>query len=179
MIFTPAPISGAYVIEIQRHSDDRGFFSRTYCDQEFRDQGIPFRVVQANVGYSHGKGTLRGLHYQVPPHEEAKLVRCLRGAIFDVILDLREGSPSYGRWFGVELTAQARNMLLVPRGTAHGYQTLEDDTEIIYLVSEFYTAGAERGIRWNDPAFDIQWPLKENLIISDKDRSWPDFVLET
>ncbi|MFO7712799.1 dTDP-4-dehydrorhamnose 3,5-epimerase family protein, partial [Desulfosarcina sp.] len=121
--------------------------------------------------------TLRGLHYQVPPHEEAKLVRCIRGAVFDVIIDLRKGSGSYGRWFGTELTADAPRLFHMPKGTAHGYLSLADDSEILYLVSEFYTPGAERGIRWDDPAFDILWPMTDNLMVSDKDRTWPDFCL--
>ena len=176
MIFNPTPITGAYLIDIEKHGDDRGFFGRAFCANELRDKGIPFTVAQANVGYSRKKGTLRGLHYQVAPHEEAKLVRCIQGAVFDVIIDLRQESPSCGRWFGTELTAGGHRLLHVPKGTAHGYLTLEDNSEIMYLVSEFYAPGAERGIRWNDPAFNIQWPLTGDLIISAKDRTWPDFA---
>jgi dTDP-4-dehydrorhamnose 3,5-epimerase len=177
MIFTPAPIPGAYIVDIEKHADERGFFGRFFCEAEFRKQGIPFRVAQANVGRSRRKGTLRGMHYQVPPHAEDKLVRCVQGAVFDAIVDLRKDSPSYGRWFGLELSAKSSRMFLLPKGTAHGYLTLEDETEIVYLVSEPYSAGAERGIRWDDPSFGIVWPITENLIISEKDRAWPDFPL--
>lgn len=178
MIFHPTPIDGAYLVDIKKIEDERGFFGRAYCANTFREKGIPFTVAQANVGYSRKKGTLRGLHYQVAPHEEAKLVRCIRGAVFDVIIDLRKESKSYGRWFGAELSAGSHRLFHVPRGTAHGYLSLVDNSEIMYLVSEFYTPGAESGIRWNDPAFAIQWPLTENLIISEKDRAWPDFSLK-
>ena len=158
MIFNPTSITGAYLIDIEKHGDGRGFFGRTFSENEFRDQGIPFTVAQANVGFSRKKGTLRGLHYQVAPHEEAKLVRCIRGAVFDVIIDLRKESDSYGQWFGTELTAGSHRLFHVPKGTAHGYLALEDDSEIMYLVSEFYTPGAESGIRWDDPSFNIKWP---------------------
>lgn len=178
MIFHPTPIMDAYLIDIEKHGDERGFFGRAFCADEFRDKGIPFTVAQANVGFSSMKGTLRGLHFQVAPHEEAKLVRCIRGAVFDVIVDLRKESESYGQWFGTELTANTHRLFHVPKGTAHGYLSLMDGSEIMYLVSEFYAPGAESGIRWDDPVFNIQWPLTENLIISDKDRAWPDFSLE-
>jgi dTDP-4-dehydrorhamnose 3,5-epimerase len=178
MIFQPTPISDAYLIDIEKHTDERGFFGRAFCENEFRDAGIPFTVAQANIGYGVRKGTLRGLHYQLAPHEEAKLVRCVKGAVFDVIVDLRTKSQSYGHWFGTELTADSHRLFHVPKGTAHGYLSLEDDSEILYLVSEFYAPGAERGIRWDDPAFDILWPINGNLIISEKDRAWPDFILE-
>jgi dTDP-4-dehydrorhamnose 3,5-epimerase len=178
MIFNSTPISGAYLVDIEEHKDDRGFFGRAFCANEFRDRGIPFRVAQANVALSKKKGTLRGLHYQVAPHEEAKLVRCVRGAVFDVIVDLRKDSESYGRWFGTQLSAAAYRLFHLPAGTAHGYLALEDNSEIIYLVSQFYAPGAEHGIRWDDPAFNIQWPLTDDLIISEKDRSWADFSLD-
>jgi dTDP-4-dehydrorhamnose 3,5-epimerase len=177
MIFHPTPIDGAYIVEVEKIEDERGFFGRAFCADVFREKGIPFTVAQANVGCSRKKGTLRGLHYQVPPHEEAKLVRCIRGAVFDVIIDLRQGSRSFGRWFGTELTAKVPRLFHMPKGTAHGYLSLADDSEILYLVSEFYTPGAERGIRWDDPAFAIQWPITDNLTISEKDRAWPDFSL--
>ncbi len=177
MIFHPTPIDGAYIVEVEKIEDERGFFGRAFCADVFREKGIPFAVAQANVGCSRKKGTLRGLHYQLPPHEEAKLVRCIRGAVFDVIIDLRQGSRSYGRWFGTELTADTPRLFHMPKGTAHGYLSLADDSEIFYLVSEFYTPGAERGIRWDDPAFAIQWPITDNLTISEKDRAWPDFSL--
>lgn len=178
MIFNPTPIEGAFLIDIEKLGDDRGFFGRAFCQNEFRDNGIPFAMAQANVGYSRHKGTLRGLHYQIAPHEEAKLVRCVRGAVFDVIVDLRKESGSYGHWFGTELTADTHRLFHLPKGTAHGYLSLEDDSEIMYLVSEFYAPGAEKGIRWDDPTFKIQWPLADNLIISEKDQAWPDYLLD-
>jgi len=176
MIFTPTNIDDAYLVEVEKIEDERGFFGRAFCANVFRDQGIPFSVAQVNIGYSRKKGTLRGLHYQVPPHEEAKLVRCIRGAVFDVIIDLRITSPSYGQWFGTELTADTPRLFHVPKGSAHGYLSLTDSAEIMYLVSEFYTPGAEHGIRWDDPAFNIQWPLTNALIVSEKDRAWPDYL---
>jgi dTDP-4-dehydrorhamnose 3,5-epimerase len=178
MIFHPTPIADAYLVDVEKHGDERGFFGRAFCANEFHEKNIPFTVAQANVGYSAKKGTLRGLHYQVAPHEEAKLVRCIRGAVFDVIIDLRKESESYGQWFGTHLSADTHRLFHVPKGTAHGYLSLTDESEIMYLVSEFYAPGAECGIRWDDPVFNIQWPLTHNLIISDKDRAWPDFFLE-
>lgn len=179
MIFEKTPISGAFAVHVEKHGDDRGFFGRTWCRREFSDQGLTPEPVQANVGYSAQKGTLRGLHYQKKPHQEAKLVRCVRGKIFDVIVDLRDKSPTRGRWFGMVLEEGVQTMLYAPEGAAHGYMTLADHTEIFYLVSAFYAPEAESGIRWDDPAFDIQWPLTEGLIISDKDRNWPDVDLGT
>lgn len=177
MIFTPTPIIDAYLIDIEKHGDDRGFFGRAFCENEFREQGIAFTVAQSNIGYSRTKGTLRGMHYQVAPYEEAKLVRCIRGAVFDVIIDLRKESSSYGQWYGTELTAGSHRLFHIPKGTAHGYLSLEDDSEIMYLVSEFYTPGAENGIRWDDPAFNIQWPITDNLILSEKDQVWENYSL--
>lgn len=176
MIFNTTPIDGAFIIDIQKHGDNRGFFGRAFCENEFRENKIPFKVAQANIACSHKKGTLRGMHYQVAPHQEAKLVRCIRGEIFDAIIDLRQDSSSYGKWFGVRLSSDSNRMLFLPEGTAHGYLSLADDTEIFYLVSQFYTPGAEQGIRWNDPAFNIDWPISENLTISEKDQAWPDFI---
>lgn len=175
MIFHETCIRGAFVVEIEKKGDSRGFFARGFCRKELEAQGLNADVCQANIGVSRSRGTLRGLHYQVAPHEETKLVRCTAGALFDVILDLRTASPSYRKWLGVELTAEARTMLYVPAGCAHGYLTLADHTEIFYLVSQFYSAGAERGVRWNDPAFGIEWPVTQDLVVSDKDRSWPDW----
>jgi len=175
MIFHETCIRGAFVVEIEKKGDSRGFFARAFCRKELEAQGLNADVFQANIGVSRSRGTLRGLHYQVAPHEETKLVRCTAGALFDVVLDLRTASPSYQKWLGVELTAEARTMLYVPAGCAHGYLTLADHTEIFYLVSQFYSAGAERGVRWNDPAFAIEWPVTRDLVISDKDRSWPDW----
>lgn len=170
-------VDGASVIEFQAFGDERGFFTRAFCTKEFEQLGLPTNIVQANLAGSADKGTLRGLHYQIAPHEEDKLLRCIKGSIFDVVVDIRAGSPTYGQWFGIKLSARNRKMIHVPKGCAHGYLTLEDDSEVYYLVSEFYDPAAEKGILWNDPAFNIQWPISENLTISDKDRSWPFFDL--
>ncbi|HMQ29542.1 MAG TPA: dTDP-4-dehydrorhamnose 3,5-epimerase [Chloroflexaceae bacterium] len=175
MIFTETELKGAYIVDIERREDDRGFFARTWCQQEFEAHGLVARIVQANTSYNKRKGTLRGMHYQNAPFAETKLVRAVRGAIYDVIVDLRPDSPTYRRWIGVELTADNRRALFVPEGFAHGFQTLEDDTDVAYQVSAFYTPGAEGGARYNDPAFDIQWPLPVS-VISDKDAAWPDFA---
>ncbi|MFU8897581.1 MAG: dTDP-4-dehydrorhamnose 3,5-epimerase [Roseinatronobacter sp.] len=173
MIFHKTIFEGASLIDIERHTDARGGFGRTFCAEEFRAQGLPDSFVQQNLSVSTRRGTLRGLHYQVAPHGEAKLVRCIRGAIVDVILDLRRGSPTFMKWAHFTLTADNLKQLLVPSGFAHGFQTLEDDTEVSYLVSHPYTPEAERGVRWNDPAAAIEWPL-DPTEISDKDRNWPD-----
>ena len=175
MKFSQTKLKGAYFIEIEKLTDDRGFFARSWCQKEFENHGIDYGFVQANVSYNHRKGTIRGMHYQIAPYQECKLIRCTRGAIYDVIIDLRPGSETYKQWTGVELTAKNYSMFFVPKDFAHGFQTLTDETEITYQVSEFYTPGSEKGIRFDDPAFDIQWPL-EATILSDKDRIWPDFV---
>lgn len=174
MIFTETPLSGAYVIELERRSDDRGFFARVFCEKEFADHGLATRFVQVNNSLAREKGTLRGMHYQLPPSAESKLVRCVRGSFHDVIIDLREESPSFGRHFEIELSAENRTMLYVPKGFAHGFITLETNTEAFYFADEFYDPERERGIRWNDPRFGIEWPL-EPTVISEKDRSHPDF----
>ena len=170
-------VDGGCLIEFPAFGDERGFFTRAFCAREFDRVGLPVNMVQANLAGSTAKGTLRGLHYQMAPHEEDKLLRCIRGAIFDVVVDIRSGSPTYGTWFGAELSETNRRMMFVPKGCAHGYLTLKDDSEVYYLVSEFYEPTAEKGLRWNDPLFNVQWPITENLIISDKDRAWPDFKL--
>lgn len=167
------------MLALAPREDERGFFARAFCQRENLDHGLETSFVQANVSVTRRRGTIRGLHYQVAPSEEAKLVRCTRGAVWDVVLDLRAGSPSRGRWFGVELTADNHRQLYVPKGCAHGYQTLADDTELFYLVSAFYSPSDERGIRWNDPAFAIDWPVRDGIDLSPKDRSWPDYPLET
>ena len=174
MIFTEAPLSGAYVIEPEKHSDERGFFARVFCEKEFSEQDLASHFVQTNNSLARTKGTLRGMHYQLRPATEVKLVRCIRGALYDIILDLRDGSPTFGRHFGTQLTGENRKMLYVPKGFAHGFITLEDDTETFYFVDEFYSPERERGIRWNDPSFGIQWPL-DPVVISEKDSSHPDF----
>jgi dTDP-4-dehydrorhamnose 3,5-epimerase len=175
MIFTSTRLSVAYVIDLDRRTDERGFFARTWCEQELAEHGLASRVVQANLSYNRQRGTLRGLHYQRAPYAETKLVRCTRGAIWDVILDLRPGSPDCGQWLGVELTAENYRALYVPEGFAHGFITLTDDAEVSYQVSQAYTPGAEGGIRWNDPAFNIQWPAPVQ-VISAKDAAWPDYA---
>jgi len=172
MKFNETELKGGYIIDIQKIEDDRGFFARGWCKNEFEEHGISSNLAQANISYNKFKGTLRGLHYQASPYEEAKLVRCTKGGIFDVMVDLREGSPTHGKWMGAELTADNHRMLLVPEGFAHGFQTLQDDTEVFYQVSEFYTPNAEKGARYDDPAFGITWPL-EVSVISDKDANWP------
>ena len=174
MIFTKTPLKDAYIIDIEPFEDERGFFARAWCQNELKAQGLNPRLSQANLSYNKQKGTLRGMHFQRPPHAEVKIVRCIRGALYDVIIDIRPESPTYKQWTGVELSADNRRVLYVPEGFAHGFITLQDDTEAMYLVSEFYTPGAEGGLRWNDPAFNIEWPV-EMTVISDKDNSWPDF----
>jgi dTDP-4-dehydrorhamnose 3,5-epimerase len=173
MLFTETKIPGLYVIELEKREDARGYFARAWCAKEFADHRLP-AFVQTNMSMSRVRGTIRGLHYQLAPHGEAKYVRCVRGAIFDVAVDLRPDSPTYKKWFGVELTADNRRAAFIPEGVAHAYQALTDDAEVIYSSSCAYTPGAERGIRWNDPAFDIEWPIREALV-SDKDMKWPDF----
>jgi dTDP-4-dehydrorhamnose 3,5-epimerase len=177
MIFTETSLKGAYIIDVKRLEDERGFFGRSYCKREFEEHGLNTNAVQANVSYNKKKGTLRGMHMQVAPYGETKLVRCTRGAIYDVIVDLRENSDTYKQWIGVELTADSYRMLYVPEGFAHGFITLEDNTDVTYQVTQFYTPGAERGYRWDDPAFNIKWPI-EPLIISEKDRAHPLFQTE-
>jgi dTDP-4-dehydrorhamnose 3,5-epimerase len=172
MRFTESPLRGAFVVELEERTDDRGFFARAFCAKEFADHGINDKVVQANVSYNHVAGTLRGMHYQVPPAAETKFLRCTRGAIHDVIVDLREGSATRGQHFGAELTATNRKAILVPEGFAHGFVTLADESEVLYLVSEFYTPGCERGLRWDDPRLGIRWP-RPAAVISEKDASWP------
>lgn len=174
MIFTETPIPGAYTIDLEKRGDDRGFFARVFCRNEFAEHGLETQYVQINNSLSVDRGTLRGMHYQLGPAAEVKVVRCLKGALWDAILDLREGSPTFGRSFGAELTADNRRMMYVPRGFAHGFLTLSGDCEAFYLVSAFYAPQAERGVRWNDPKFAIEWPAAP-IVISDKDRNRPDF----
>ncbi len=177
MIFTETKLDGAFLIDIEERTDERGFFARSWCQKEFEQHGLVPLVVQANISFNHKKGTVRGMHYQASPYEETKLVRCTRGAIYDVIVDLRKGSPTYCQWLSAELTADNRRMLFVPEGYAHGFQTLTDATEVCYQVSQFYTPGAERGARFNDPAFSIRWPL-DVTVISEKDANWADFQID-
>jgi dTDP-4-dehydrorhamnose 3,5-epimerase len=171
MIFTQTTLPGAAIVDIEARADERGFFARVFCADEFAGQGLETRVVQANLSFNARRGTLRGMHYQLPPAGEAKLVRCIRGAIYDVIIDLRPESPTYLRHFGVELSAENHRALYIPQQFAHGFQTLADETEVLYLVSEFYTPAYERGLRYDDPAFGIDWPLPIS-VISAKDAAW-------
>ena len=176
MIFTPAGIDGVFIIELKKIEDERGSFARTFCKAEFEDHGLTSVFVQGNTAVSRRKGTLRGVHYQKEPYAEAKLVRCIRGGAFDVAIDLRPESQTYCQWFGVELTADNNRLLYIPEGFAHGYQALADNTELFYLVSQFYTPQAEQGVRWNDSRFNVTWPITDAIVLSDKDRSWPDFT---
>lgn len=175
MIFTQTRLNGAFIIEPEKIHDERGFFARTWCKREFIARGLHPDLVQCNISFNIKKGTLRGMHHQVAPHEEVKLVRCTAGAIYDVIIDLRPTSPTFKAWLAVELTAQNRKMLYIPRGFSHGFLTLKDDTEVFYQMSEFYAPECARGIRWNDPAFNIEWPI-EITVISEKDSQYPDFT---
>jgi dTDP-4-dehydrorhamnose 3,5-epimerase len=170
--FTDTDVLGARVIDPSPHQDDRGRFMRVWCAREFAEHGVDFLPVQANMGFSVRKGTIRGMHFQKAPALEAKLVRCTRGAIFDVAVDLRLDSPSYGKWYGAELSAENGRMLYVPEHCAHGYQTLEEGTEMYYMTSGFYNPSGVRGVRFDDPAFGIKWPLVATLV-SDQDRNWP------
>jgi dTDP-4-dehydrorhamnose 3,5-epimerase len=176
MKFEETRLGGAFVLELERREDERGFFARAWCEDELAAHGLDTRVSQCNVSFNERRGTLRGLHYQVAPHAEVKVVRCTRGAIHDVIIDLRPESTTYKDWVGVDLTAENGRALYVPEGFAHGFQTLVPDCEVHYLVTEFYTPDAEGGVRWNDPAFGIEWPDPENAFLSEKDASWPDFA---
>ena len=174
MFFTETKLKGAFVLVPERREDNRGFFARTFCQREFEAHGLNPVVVQCNIAYNSKKGTLRGMHFQNPPFQEAKLVRCTKGAILDVILDLRADSPTYKRWASAELSEDNHKMLYIPEGFAHGYQTLTETTEIIYQVSQFYAPESAGGVRHNDPAFGIDWPLEVSAI-SELDKSWPDY----
>jgi dTDP-4-dehydrorhamnose 3,5-epimerase len=175
MIFNASTLEGAYVIALEPMEDSRGFFARSFCVEEFEAHGLNPRVAQCNVSFNRRKGTLRGMHWQVHPRAEAKLVRVTRGAIHDVIVDLRHGSPTHLKPFGVDLTAENGWMLYIPEGFAHGFQTLAENTEVFYQMSELYAPEHARGARWNDEAFGIQWPLPDR-IMSDRDQAWPDFA---
>ncbi len=175
MDFVETKLKGAFIIELLPITDTRGFFARAWCEREFQTHGLITHFVQANLTFSLRRGTLRGLHYQVPPFQETKLVRCTQGAIYDVIVDLRSQSPTYGQWLATELSADNRKMIYIPGEFAHGYQTLVDNTEVFYQVAEFYAPESERGIRWDDPAFGIEWPVHSPPIVSEKDERWSDF----
>lgn len=174
MKFGSTPLPGAMVLDLERREDERGFFARSFCQREFEAQGLDPAVVQCNISFNRRRGTLRGMHWQAEPHGEAKLIRVTRGALWDVIVDLRPGSPTYSRWFGVELTAENHRALYIPAGFAHGFQTLVDDVEVFYQMSAFYVPDAQRGVRWDDPAFGIDWPIRPPFL-SERDATYPDF----
>jgi len=170
--FLESPLAGAYTLEMDRLEDERGFFARSYCAAEFAARGLPAAMPQSSVSFNARRGTLRGLHYQAEPHAEDKLVRCTAGAIYDVIVDLRPNSPTLRRWFGVELSAANHRSLFVPKGLAHGFITLSDDTEVLYMISVPYVPGFERGVRWNDPAIGISWPMAPSAVAA-RDAAYP------
>jgi dTDP-4-dehydrorhamnose 3,5-epimerase len=174
LIFHETKLHGAFIIEPQKLEDERGFFARSWCEREFRQHGLNPKLVQCNISFNNKQGTLRGMHYQVTPFEEAKLVRCTRGSIFDVIADLRPASTTFGQHIKILLDTENRTMLYIPEGFAHGFLTLEDNTEVFYQMSQFYSPDHARGFRWNDPKFGIEWPL-DVRVISDRDRNYPDF----
>jgi dTDP-4-dehydrorhamnose 3,5-epimerase len=174
MIFIETKLKGAYIIELERREDHRGFFARTWDSREFEERGLVGKAVEQSLSFNKARGTIRGMHYQKDPYQETKLIRCTRGGIFDVIIDLRPASPTFKQWMGIELTTVNYRMLYVPKDFAHGFQSLEDDSEIIYLMSEVYTPTAGAGIRYNDPSIGIEWPLPVS-VIAEKDTKWPDF----
>ncbi len=175
MKFTPLSLSGAFLIEPEPISDVRGFFARTFCRKQFEMKGLNPNIEQCSFSFNHVKGTVRGMHFQLPPHAEAKTVRCTQGQIYDVILDLRPDSPTFKKWEAITLTAANRHMLYVPEGFAHGFQTLTDDAEVFYQISAPHVAASASGVRWDDPAFGITWPMPASLI-SPKDQNYPDFA---
>lgn len=174
MRLTPTTFPDSYLIDLEVHSDERGFFARMFCANELRERGLAAQFVQVNDSFSRAARTLRGMHYQLPPRAETKLVRCIAGIIWDVMLDLRTDSPTFGHWFGAELSAANRRMMYIPKGFAHGFITLADDCEVLYLVDEFYAPDHERGVRWDDPRFAIEWPATPT-VISTRDQQHPDF----
>jgi dTDP-4-dehydrorhamnose 3,5-epimerase len=178
MIFHETPLKDAYCLDVETVEDERGFFARVWCREEFAKYGLSPEMVQGSVSFNRKKGTLRGMHFQLPPYAETKIVRCTHGRLLDVIIDLRPSSLTYKQWYGVELTAANRKMLVIPPGFAHGFQTLENDTEVFYLISESYHPEAARGVRWNDQAFAIKWPEVDRRIISQRDQQWPNYALE-
>ncbi len=177
MIFIPTDLEGVFLIELQKLEDERGFFARTFCQREFQEYGLEPNLAQCNLSYNKVLGTLRGMHFQISPHQEAKLVSCTQGAIHDVIIDLRPDSPTYMKHLAMDLSADEHNALYVPAGFAHGFLTLQPDTCVFYQISEFYTPGYARGFRWNDPAFGIKWP-GEVKMISDRDANYPDYSID-
>lgn len=174
MFFSETAIQGAYIISLEKHEDERGFFARTWCKKEFKNKGLNSDLVQCNISYNKEKGTLRGMHYQTFPYEEVKLVSCIVGAVYDVIVDIRKDSSTYGKWFGIELTARNNKAIYIPKGLAHGFQTLLDNSVVFYQMSEFYHPENARGFSWHDKKFNIEWPV-EKKIISEKDNLYNDF----
>lgn len=174
MLFCATKLPGVFEIHIESKPDERGFFARTWCQREFKAHGLSAKLVQCSLSFNREKGTLRGMHYQAAPYEETKLVRCTKGSVYDVVLDLRRSLPTFKNWVAVVLTAEKRNMIYVPEGCAHGFLTLEQESEVTYQMSEFYDAESARGVRWDDPAFQIQWPSNVE-VISERDRTYPDF----
>jgi dTDP-4-dehydrorhamnose 3,5-epimerase len=174
MRFTPSELADIVIVDVEPHVDGRGLFARTFCEAEFAAAGLPTRFVQSSVSFNTRRGTLRGLHYQAPPKPEAKLVRCTHGTIHDVVVDLRPSSATFLRWISVELTAENRRALYIPGGCAHGFQTLTDDAEVLYLMTEFYAPELARGVRWNDPVFGVEWPIADPRL-SERDATYPDF----
>ena len=177
IIFRETKLKGAFVIEPQSLSDARGVFARSYSEQEFESHGLNPRIAECNISFSKKRYTIRGMHFQRSPFAQAKLVRCTKGAVYDVIIDLRPDSPTFKQWIGEELTAENRRMLYVPEGFAHGFQTLEDDSEVFYQISNAYNPGSEGGVRWNDPVFGIEWPAMDGITINARDQNYPDFKL--
>lgn len=175
MIFTPTAVAGALIIDLERMNDDRGYFARTWCQREFEQMGLDTSLVQCNLSRSDARHTLRGMHWQAAPHTEVKVVRCVKGVIWDVIIDLRSESPTYLRHVGVELNADQGRSLYIPEGVAHGFLTLTENSEVFYQMSEFYHPASARGVRWNDPAFEIEWPVS-TPILHPRDASYPDYV---
>ena len=174
MIFRETKLQGAFEIHLEVKPDERGFFARAWCQREFENSKLNSRLAQCSISFNSRKGTLRGIHYQAPPDAETKVVRCTKGAIYDVVVDLRPGSPTFRDWIAVVLTAEKRNMVYVPEGCGHGFLTLEDESEVFYQMSEFYSAESARGVRWDDPAFQVAWPDKVE-VISERDRTYPNF----
>ncbi len=175
MVFNETKLGGAFVIELERFEDERGFFAHSWSAKQFAECGLISRLVECSISFNRRRGTLRGMHYQAAPHGQAKVIRCTMGSIYDVIIDLRTGSPTFRQWVGVELTAHNHRMLYIPKEFAHGFQTLENDTETFYQMSEIYVPESGRGVRWNDPAFGISWPEPDEIIINERDRAYPDF----
>ena len=174
MLFNETQIEGAWLVNLQRIGDERGFFARAWCAKEFEKYGITSKLCQANLSYSSKLGTLRGMHYQIYPHSEMKAIRCIRGALFDVIIDLRPESNTFKKWFGYELNQENKTMMIVPEGCAHGFLTLSNDCEALYFVSTSFNQDSERGLRWDDPTFNVNWPF-DPIEISDKDKSWKNY----